>query len=60
MGKCDADMLSLSLDPRRSNFLSQVKILDLSKNLIGKEGAKVLAHIFEYNNILEAFDLSKN
>lgn len=32
LNKLDADMLSLALDPRRANFVSQVKILDLSKN----------------------------
>ena len=38
-----ADILVLSLDPRRANFVSQIKVLNLSKNTIGKDGIKSLA-----------------
>ncbi len=53
-------MLVLALDPRRANFVSQIKVLDLSKNALGKEGIKILAEVLPYNNILEVLDLSKN
>jgi|NOAtaT_5_FD_contig_111_381240_length_1875_multi_2_in_0_out_0_3 hypothetical protein len=36
-------MLVLALDPTRANFCSKVRILDLSKNAFGKEGAKIFA-----------------
>jgi hypothetical protein len=48
------------LDPKRDNFASQIKIIDLSKNNLSKEGAKTFAKIFKINNIIEAVDLSKN
>lgn len=54
----DADFFTVVLDPRRANFASQIKILDLSKNNFGKEGIKTFSKIFEYNNILETVDLS--
>jgi hypothetical protein len=50
----------LALDPSRENFASKIKIIDLSKNNLNKEGAKTFAKIFEINNIIEAVDLSKN
>jgi len=28
--------LVLALDPRRANFVSKIKVLDLSKNALGK------------------------
>lgn len=31
-----ADVLVLALDPRRANFVSKIKVLNLSKNLLGK------------------------
>lgn len=55
-----ADILVLSLDPRRANFVSQIKVLNLAKNSLGKDGVKSLAEVLPYNNILEVLDLSKN
>lgn len=65
LGSCnlsvkDADMLYLALDPKREHFCSNVKILNLSCNKLGKEGVKVLSQIFVTNNILEVVDLSHN
>lgn len=31
-----ADVLVLALDPRRANFITKIKVLDLSKNFLGK------------------------
>jgi hypothetical protein len=38
-----AEALSLAIDPRRPNFISKIKVLDLSKNQIDKDGIKALA-----------------
>jgi Ran GTPase-activating protein (RanGAP) involved in mRNA processing and transport len=38
-----AEVLSLAIDPRRAYFKSQIKVLDLSKNQIDKDGIKALA-----------------
>lgn len=58
--KSFAEVLSLALDPRRANFVSKIKVLDLSKNQLDKDGIKALAETLPYNNILEVLDLSKN
>jgi len=58
--KQDADVLSLALDPKRIGFVSKIKILNLSRNLLQKEGAKILATIFKTNGILEVLDVSSN
>jgi Ran GTPase-activating protein (RanGAP) involved in mRNA processing and transport len=55
-----ADVLVLALDPRRASFVSKIKVLDLAKNSLGKDGIKSLAEILPHNNILEVLDLSKN
>jgi Ran GTPase-activating protein (RanGAP) involved in mRNA processing and transport len=55
-----ADILVLALDERREKLKCQLKVLDLSKNNLDKEGAKVLASILPFNNVLEVLDLSKN
>lgn len=60
MQKNMADILVLALDERREKLKCQLKVLDLSKNNLDKEGAKVLASILPYNNVLEVLDLSKN
>lgn len=43
LSKNFAEALSLAIDPRRANFKSQIKVLDLSKNSLGKDGIKALA-----------------
>lgn len=58
--KNDADLLQLSLDPTRAGFCNQIKILNLAKNNLQKEGMKSLAKIFSVNNIIEVIDVSKN
>lgn len=55
-----ADILVLALDSRRLNVKCQLKVLDLSKNNIDKEGVKLLAEVMPYNELLEVLDLSKN
>lgn len=40
--KSMADALVLALDPRRTAFKATVKVLDLSKNQLGKDGIKAL------------------
>lgn len=60
MSKNFAEILVLALDPRRDDFKSKIKILDLSKNNLGKEGIKALAEVLPHNNIIEVLDLSKN
>lgn len=52
LGKNFAEILSLSIDPRRANFKSQIKVLDLSKNYLGKDGIKALADILPFNQII--------
>jgi hypothetical protein len=42
----------LAIDPRRENFKSQIKVLDLSKNNLGKDGIKALAEILPFNQII--------
>jgi len=60
LNKNDADLLSLALDPTRQHYASNIKVLNLAKNNLDKEGAKVLARIFEINNVIENVDISKN
>lgn len=60
MRKNFAEILSLALNPKRANFKSQLKVLDLSNNQIDKDGVKALAEVFPHNQILEVLDLSKN
>ena len=60
LNKNMAEILVLALDPRRAEFKSRIKVLDLSKNNLGKEGLKALTEILPHNNILEVLDLSKN
>ena len=60
LNKNMAEILVLALDPRRAEFKSRIKVLDLSKNNLGKEGLKALAEILPHNNIIEVLDLSKN
>jgi hypothetical protein len=55
-----ADILVLALDERRLNLKCQLKVLDLSKNNLDKEGLKMLAAVLPYNNVIEVLDLSKN
>jgi len=55
-----AEVLSLSIDSRRANFKSQIKVLDLSKNNLDKDGIKAIADVLPYNQIIEVLDLSKN
>jgi Ran GTPase-activating protein (RanGAP) involved in mRNA processing and transport len=54
-----ADILVLALDERRERRC-QIKVLDLSKNNLDKEGIKILAGVLPYNNVIEVLDLSKN
>jgi hypothetical protein len=42
----------LAIDPRRSDFKSHIKVLDLSKNQIDKDGIKALAEVIPHNQIL--------
>ena len=42
LNKSMAEILVLALDPRRANFKSKIKVLDLSKNNLGKDGIKAL------------------
>lgn len=60
MRKNFAEVLSLAIDSRRPNFVSKIKVLDLSKNQLDKDGIKALAEALPFNNILEVLDLSKN
>lgn len=55
-----ADILVLALDDRRESLKCQLKVLDLSKNNLDKEGAKVLASVLPFNQVIEVLDLSKN
>jgi Ran GTPase-activating protein (RanGAP) involved in mRNA processing and transport len=49
----------LALDERRVGLQSKLKVLDLSKNNLQKDGVKTLAGVLPYNNVLEFLDLSK-
>lgn len=55
-----ADILVLALDQRREGLKSRLKVLDLSKNNIDKEGVKLLAEVLPHNNVIQVLDLSKN
>lgn len=59
-GRSMAEILQLALDPRRPDFLGQLKALNLSKNSLGKEGAKILAEAIMPNKTLQVLDISKN
>lgn len=58
--KSMAEILLLALDPRRPNFTGHLKTLNLSRNSLGKEGAKTLAEAIMPNQTLEMLDISKN
>jgi len=60
LNKQDADVLTLALDSTRPNYCSKIKVLNLSRNVLGKEGSKTLAGVFDKNHTLEALDLSHN
>ena len=55
-----AEMLSLAIDPRRPEFVSHIKVLNLSKNILGKEGIKAIAKTLCCNQIIEIIDVSRN
>lgn len=46
LNKSDAELFTIALDSTRPYFESRIKILDLSKNYLGKEGAKIFSEIF--------------
>lgn len=50
--KSFAEVLSLAIDPRRADFKSKIKVLDLSKNQINKDGIKALAEVLPHNQII--------
>ena len=54
------DILLIALDSRREGLKCQLKVLDLSKNNLQKEGIKMLAEVLPHNYVLEVLDLSKN
>lgn len=60
LGKSFAEMLSLAIDPRRAQFKAHIKVLNLSKNLLGKEGMKAIGQTLVHNQIIEVLDVSKN
>jgi len=60
MSKNISDILVLALDPRRDDFVSKIKVLNLSKNSLGKEAIKNLGEVLPHNGIIEVLDLSKN
>jgi len=60
MQKNIADILVLALDSRRETLKCQLRVIDLSKNNLQKEGIKQLAEVLPHNNVLEVLDLSKN
>ena len=60
MQKSIADILVLALDSRREGLKCQLRVIDLSKNNLTKEGVKQLAEVLPNNNVLEVLDLSKN
>lgn len=60
MQKNIADILVLALDSRRLKTQCQLKVIDLSKNNLMKEGIKQLAEVLPHNQVLEVLDLSKN
>ena len=60
MQKNIADILVLALDSNRVGLKCQLKVIDLSKNNLTKEGIKQLAEVLPNNNVLEVLDLSKN
>lgn len=47
-----AEILSLAIDPRRAYFKSKIKVLDLSKNNLNKNGIKAFADVLPFNQIL--------
>lgn len=55
-----ADILVVALDSRREGLKCQLKVIDLSKNNLQKEGIKLLAEVLPHNKVLEVLDLSKN
>ena len=47
-----ADILVLALDNRRVGLKCQLKVLDLSKNCLLKDGIKMLAEVLPFNNTI--------
>ena len=60
MQKNFADIMVLALDSRRETLKCQLRVIDLSKNNLMKDGIKQLAEVLPHNNVLEVLDLSKN
>lgn len=58
LSKTDVELLSYSLHQNPFGR-SQVRVLNLSRNTIMKEGAKILASALEENDSLEVLDLSQ-
>lgn len=56
----DAGLLTVALDETQIKGVSKIRILDLSRNEFGKEGAKIFATILPKNNTLQFLDLSNN
>ena len=56
--KNDVELLAYSLNENPTG-ISQVRVLNLSRNKIMKEGAKTLAPALEGNKSLEVLDLSQ-
>lgn len=56
----DAALLALALDETIQKPKSKIKILDLSKNQFGKEGAKIFFEVLSKNSILQVLDISNN
>lgn len=60
MQKNIAEIMVLALDSTRNLLQCQLRVIDLSKNNLQKEGIKQLAEVLPRNNVLEVLDLSKN
>lgn len=58
--KSEAELLYLTLDPTRNNLHGNIKYLNLARNDLQKEGAKVIAQLLEVNQTVQHLELSGN
>jgi hypothetical protein len=58
--KAEAELLFLALDPTRTGNQGNIRVLNLAKNNLHKEGAKIIAQLLEVNTTIEYLDISGN
>ena len=52
--------MTIALDKVKYDVKNNIKVLNLSQNLLGKEGIKILAKFMSTNTSIETLDVSQN